>query len=91
MEQEQGKSLDLISVKKKLEDYEQMLQYYTLMRMKNKRKDYEPKFEEWWEVAKEYFTKELEKILAQRRVYEIILSISWKLIERIFQILYVEI
>jgi len=34
------------------------------MRMKNKRKDYEPKFEEWWEVAGEYFTKGLEKILA---------------------------
>jgi len=29
------------------------------MRTKNKMKDFEAKFEEWWEVAKEYFTKEL--------------------------------
>jgi len=29
------------------------------MRTKNKMKDFEVEFEEWWEVAKEYFTKEL--------------------------------
>ncbi len=50
-----------------------MLQYYILMRTKNKMKDSEAKFEEWWEVAKEYFTKELEKNLAQHRVDERIL------------------
>ncbi len=64
MAQEQRKSLDLASVKKKLEDCEQMLQYCTQMRMKNKMKDYEVDFKEWWEVAKEYFLKELEKNLA---------------------------
>ncbi len=58
---EQRKSLDPASIKKKLEDYEQMLQYYTLMRMKNKMKDSEAKFEEWCKVVEEYFTKELEK------------------------------
>ncbi len=41
MEQEQRKSLDLVGVKKKLEDYEQILQFYTLMKMKNKMKDFE--------------------------------------------------
>jgi hypothetical protein len=44
------------------------------MKTKNKMKDFEAKFEEWWEVAKEYFTKELEKNLAQRRVNERILK-----------------
>jgi hypothetical protein len=34
------------------------------MRMKNKMKDFEVKFEEWWEVVEEYFTKELKKNLA---------------------------
>jgi len=34
------------------------------MRMKNKMKDSEAKYEEWWEVAEEYFTKELKKNLA---------------------------
>jgi len=72
--QEQRKSLDLASMKKRLEDYEQMPQYYTLMRTKNKMKDFEAKFEEWWEVAKEYFTKELEKNLAQHRANERILK-----------------
>jgi hypothetical protein len=36
------------------------------MKMMNKMKDSEAKFEEWWEVAKEYFTKELEKNMVQR-------------------------
>jgi hypothetical protein len=35
------------------------------MKTKNKMKDFEAKFKEWWEVVKEYFTKELEKNLAQ--------------------------
>ncbi len=65
MARKQKKSLNLTSVKKRLEDYEQMFQYYTLMRTKNKMKDSEVEFEEWWEVAKEYFTKELKKNLAQ--------------------------
>ncbi len=33
-------------------------------------KDFEEKFEEWWEVVEKYFTKELEKNLAQHRVDE---------------------
>ncbi len=40
------------------------------MKTNNKMKDYEAKFEEWWEVAEEYFTKELEKNLAQHRIDE---------------------
>jgi len=32
-------------------------------------KDYEVKSKEWWEVEVEYFTKELEKNMAQHRVY----------------------
>jgi hypothetical protein len=59
------KSLDPGGIKKRLKDYEQMLQYYTMMRMKNKMNDYEVESEEWWEVAKEYFTKELEKKMVQ--------------------------
>ncbi len=51
-----------------------MLQYYTLMRMKNKIKDFEEKYEEWWEVVEEYFTKEMENNLAQHRADENILK-----------------
>jgi hypothetical protein len=40
------------------------------MRMKNKMKDFTIKSKEWWEVIEEYFTKELEKNLAQHRVDE---------------------
>jgi hypothetical protein len=64
MAQEQKKSLNLASVKKRLEDYEQMLQYYTLMKTKNKMKDFDAEFDEWCEVVEEYFTKETEKNLA---------------------------
>jgi hypothetical protein len=34
------------------------------MWMKNKMKDSKVESKEWWEVAKEYFTKELEKNVA---------------------------
>ncbi len=40
------------------------------MRKKNKMKDSKAEFEEWWEVAKEYFTKELEKNLVKHKAYE---------------------
>jgi hypothetical protein len=36
-------------------------------------KDFEIDFEEWWEVTKEYFIKELEKNLTQQKVDERIL------------------
>ncbi len=47
---------------------------YILTRMKNKMKDFEAKSKEWWEVVKEYFTKELDKKLAQHRVDEKIMK-----------------
>ncbi len=47
-----------------------MLQYYTFMKIKNKMKDSKTKSDEWWEVAKEYFTKELEKHLAHHKTNE---------------------
>ncbi len=37
-------------------------------------KDSKAESKEWWEVVKEYFTKELEKNLAQHRVDERILK-----------------
>jgi hypothetical protein len=49
-----------------------MLEYYTLMRTKNKM-DSKVEFAKWWEVVKEYFTKELEKNLTQHRIDEKIL------------------
>ncbi len=55
-----------------------MLQYYTMMRTKNKMKDSKAKFEEWWEVVEEYFTKELEKNLAQHKVDERILRYKFE-------------
>ncbi len=73
MAQKHKKSLSPCGVKKRPEDYEHMLQYYTLMRMKNKMKDSEAEFKEWWKVAEEYFTKEVEKNLAQHRADEKIL------------------
>ncbi len=41
-------------------------------------KDFEAKFEEWWEVIEAYFTKELEKNMAQHRTYERILRYKLK-------------
>jgi hypothetical protein len=56
--------LDLVDVKKRLEGYEQMLQYYILTKINNKMKDSNSKSKERWEVAEEYFAKELENNLA---------------------------
>jgi len=44
------------------------------MKMKNKMKDSKAKFEEWWEVVEEYFTKELENNLVQHRADERIMT-----------------
>jgi len=54
-------------------------------------KDFEAKSKEWWEVVEEYFTKELQKNLAQHKVDKELWGISWKLIKRIFQISFVAI
>ncbi len=43
------------------------------MKMKNKMKDSKVEFEEWWEVVKEYFTKELKKNLTLHKYDERIL------------------
>ncbi len=80
--QEHRKSLDPASVKKRLEDYEQMLQYYILMRTNNKMKDFEAKFEEWWEVVEEYFAKELESNLVHRRIDEVILKYKLEIYQK---------
>jgi hypothetical protein len=45
-----------------------MLQYYAFVKTKSKMKDFYAKSKEWLEVAEEYFSKELEKNLAQHRV-----------------------
>ncbi len=76
--------MDPVGVKKKLEDYEQMLQYYTLMRMKNKMKDFEVESEEWWEVAEVHFTKEMEKNLAQHRADEKIMRYKLEVYQKNF-------
>ncbi len=81
---EQKKSLDLIGIKKKLEDYEQVLKYYTLMRTKNKMKDFEVESKEQWEVIEEYFTKELEKNLVQRKANERILKYKLEIYQKNF-------
>ncbi len=44
------------------------------MKTKNKMKDSMVEFEEWWHVAKEYFTKQLEKNLTHHKVDERILK-----------------
>jgi len=47
------------------------------MRIKNKMKDFDVESKEWWEVAEEYFIKELEKNLTQHRIDE--RSLKYKL------------
>jgi hypothetical protein len=89
MAQEQRRSMDLASVKKKLKDYEQLLQDYTLMRTKNKMKDSKAKSEEWWEVEEEYFTKELENNIVQHKVDEIIIRCKLETYKKKFQISFV--
>ncbi len=66
-----------------------MLQYYTLMKTKNKMKDSEVESNEWWEVVEEYFTKELEKNLAQHKANERILRYKLEAYPKKFQISFV--
>jgi len=54
------------------------------MKTKNKMKDSELEFDEWWEVAKEYFTKELEKNLTQYKVDEKIMKYKLEVYQKNF-------
>jgi hypothetical protein len=54
------------------------------MRMKNKMKDFDVESKEWWEVVEKYFTKELEKNMAQHRVDERILRYKLEAYEKNF-------
>jgi len=56
------------------------------MKTKNKMKDSDVDFEKWWEVAEEYFTKELKKSLGQHRVNERILRYKLEAYQKIFPI-----
>ncbi len=55
-----------------------------MMTMKKKTKDFEAKYEEWWEVVEEYFTKELEKGLVQHRADEFFLKYKLKVYQKNF-------
>jgi hypothetical protein len=52
------------------------------MRTNNKMKDFEAKFEEWWEVVEEYFAKELESNLVHRRIDEVILKYKLEIYQK---------
>jgi peptide subunit release factor 1 (eRF1) len=54
------------------------------MRTKNKMKDFKVEYEEWSEVIKEYFTKDLEKNLAWHRVDEIIMKYKLEIFQKNF-------
>ncbi len=47
-------------------------------------KDFEVEFEEWWEVAEEYFTKESKKNLAYYRNDERILKYQLEVFQKNF-------
>ncbi len=63
-----------------------MLQYYTLMRMKNKMKDSKEKSQGWWEVVKEYCTKKLKENLVQHNANERILKYKLEVYQKNFPI-----
>jgi hypothetical protein len=52
----------------------------------NNKMDSKVKYEEWWEVVEEYFTKELEKNLAQHRADERILKYKLEIYQKNFPI-----
>jgi len=54
------------------------------MRTKDKMKDFEAEVEEWWEVAEEYFTKELEKNMAQHKAHERIMRYKFEAYQKNF-------
>jgi hypothetical protein len=55
-------NVNLVCVKKKVEDYDQMLQYYILMITKNKMKDSDVEFKEWWKLQKNILSRNWKTI-----------------------------
>jgi hypothetical protein len=57
------------------------------MRMKNKTKDFKAKSKEWWEVAEECFTRELDNNHVQHKVDERIMRYKLEAYKKKIQIL----
>jgi hypothetical protein len=55
-------NVNLVCVKKKVEDYDQMLQYYIFMITKNKMKDSDVEFKEWWKLQKNILSRNWKTI-----------------------------
>ncbi len=83
--------LDPIGVKKRLEDYEQMLQYYIMTKTEKKTKEYDIESKKWWEVGKEYFGKDWRRIWFNIELMRKTSSANWRYILKHFQSLFVEV
>jgi hypothetical protein len=61
------KDLNHAHVTNKLEEYDDLVQYYSIIHTKQQMEDSNTKFNEWWEVAKVQFKEEMYKNLATHK------------------------
>jgi hypothetical protein len=65
---ERNKDLDLAYVKNRLEKYDDLVQYYSILCTKQQMDDATMKPNDWWQLARVQFQKEMKKnSVAHRR------------------------
>ncbi len=60
---EKNKDLDLAYVNNILEKYNDLVQYYSILRTTQQMNDANAKFNEWWELAEVQFQEKMQKYL----------------------------
>ncbi len=64
---EKNKDQDPMHVNNKLEKYDELVQYYSILRTKQQIENYNVELNEWWELVETQFKEEMQKKLVAHR------------------------
>ncbi len=74
-------------VSNRLEEYDELVEYYFILHTKQQMEDSNTKLDEWWEVTKRQFKEKMYKNLATHRKDEDMYGRHLSTFKNIFQIL----
>ncbi len=64
---EKNKDLDPTYVKNKLKEYNELLQYYSILHTKEQMDDSNVELDEWWELVEAQFHEEMQKNMVEHK------------------------
>jgi hypothetical protein len=81
------KDLDHVYIKKKLEEYDDLVKYYSILCTKQQMEDSNARMYEWWKLVEAQFKEEMQKNLVAHRRDEERYNFFCLLSKKPFQIL----